>query len=282
MIIRKGGLDVFPRLVASEHGQPPLEGAASSGVGALDTMLGGGLDRGTSALFLGPPGTGKSVLATQWALAAAKRGERAAIYAFDESIATLERRSRSMGMDLPEEREAGRIVIRQIDPAEVPPGQLTQQIRESVERHEIRLVVIDSLNGYLNAMPAESFLVLQLHELLAYLGRKGVVTILVVAQHGVVGPDMVSPVDVTYLADTVLLLRHFETAGALHRAISVMKKRTGGHESSIRELRFGRGGVSAGEPLEHFKGVLSGLPTFEGTAAELRDLRGKQGGSSTS
>ena len=282
MIIRKGGLDVFPRLVASEHGQPPLEGAASSGVGALDTMLGGGLDRGTSALFLGPPGTGKSVLATQWALAAAKRGERAAIYAFDESIATLERRSRSMGMDLPEEREAGRIVIRQIDPAEVPPGQLTQQIRESVERHEIRLVVIDSLNGYLNAMPAESFLVLQLHELLAYLGRKGVVTILVVAQHGVVGPDMVSPVDVTYLADTVLLLRHFETAGALHRAISVMKKRTGGHESSIRELRFGRGGVSAGEPLEHFKGVLSGLPTFEGTAAELRDLGGRQGGSSTS
>jgi len=277
-VIREGGLDVFPRLIASEHGQPSADGAASSGVAAIDAMLGGGLDWGTSALLLGPPGTGKSALATQWALAAAKRGERAAVYAFDESIATLDRRSLSLGMDLLAQREAGKIVVRQIDPAEVPPGQLTQQIRESVDRDGIRLIVIDSLNGYLNAMPEESFLVLQLHELLAYLGRKGVVTILVVAQHGLVGTNMVSPVDVTYLADTVVLLRHFEAAGALHRAISVMKKRTGGHEGSIRELHFGREGVAAGEPLRRFKGVLTGVPTFDGTEAELADQGTRRGG----
>jgi circadian clock protein KaiC len=276
-VIQEGGLNVFPRLIASEHTQPSSEGAASSGVAALDAMLYGGLDRGTSALFLGPPGTGKSVLATQWALAAAKRGERAAMYAFDESIATLERRSLSLGMDLPTERAAGNIVVRQIDPAEVPPGQLTHQIRESVEQEGIRLIVIDSLNGYLNAMPEESFLVLQLHELLAFLGRKGVVTILVVAQHGLVGPNVASPIDVTYLADTVLLLRHFEAAGALHRAISVMKKRMGGHESSIRELLFGRTGVSAGPPLQRFRGVLTGVPTFEGAAAELVNFGGQRG-----
>src|SRR4029079_5007758 len=161
-VIREGGIEVFPRLIAAEHGQPPTEGPASSGVPALDAMLGGGIDRGTSALFLGPPGTGKSALATQWAVAAAKRGERAAIYAFDESIATLERRSVSLGMDVSSERAAGRLVVRQIDPAEGAPGQLTHQIRDAVETDDLRFVVIDSLNGYLNAMPEESFLVLQL------------------------------------------------------------------------------------------------------------------------
>jgi circadian clock protein KaiC len=268
--IREGGIDVFPRLVAAEHGQPSTDGAASSGVAELDAMLGGGLDRGTSALFLGTPGTGKSALATQWALAAAKRGERAAIYAFDESIATLERRSVSLGLDLPRHRASGKIVIRQVDPAEVAPGQLTHEIREAVEHDGLRLVVIDSLNGYLNAMPEESFLVLQLHELLGYLGRKGVVTILVVAQQGLIGTGA-SPVDVTYLADTVLLVRHFEAAGTLHRAISVLKKRTGGHESTIRELHFGPTGVSAGQPLEQFRGVLTGVPSFVGTEAELTE-----------
>jgi circadian clock protein KaiC len=267
-LIREGGIEVFPRLIAAEHAQPASEGTASSGVAALDAMLAGGLDRGTSALFLGSPGTGKSALATQWALAAAKRGERAAIYAFDESITTLERRSVSLGMELPGQRAANKIVVRQIDPAEVSPGQLTHQIRDSVENDGIRLVVIDSLNGYLNAMPEESFLVLQLHELLGFLGRKGVVTILVLAQQGVIG-SMASPIDVTYLADTVLLLRQFEAAGVLHRAISVLKKRTGGHESAIRELHFGPGGVSAGEPLQQFSGVLTGAPTYVGTASEL-------------
>jgi circadian clock protein KaiC len=276
--IREGGIEVFPRLVAAEHDRPASDGAASSGVAALDAMLGGeGLDRGTSALFLGPPGTGKSALATQWALASAQRGERAAIYAFDESIATLERRSLSLGMDLPSQVEAGRIVVRQVDPAEVAPGQLTHQIRQAVENDGIRLVVIDSLNGYLNAMPEESFLVLQLHELLAFLGRKGVVTILVVAQHGLVGA-MASPIDVTYLADTVLLFRHFEAGGALHRAISVLKKRTGGHESSIRELQMGPRGVSAGEPLQRFRGVMTGLPTYDGTTSEPASAAARGGG----
>jgi circadian clock protein KaiC len=271
-IIRKGGLDVFPRLVAAERGEPVSAGAASSGVPQLDAMLGGdGLDRGTSALFLGPPGTGKSALATQWALAAAQRGEHAAIYSFDESVATLERRSAGLNMDLRAQVRAGNIVVRQIDPAEIAPGQLTQQICESVERGGIRLVVIDSLNGYLNAMPEESFLVLQLHELLAFLGRKGVVTILVVAQHGLVGA-MASPVDVTYLADTVVLFRHFEAVGALHKAISVLKKRTGGHEASIRELLMGPTGVSAGAPLSRFRGVLTGVPTYDGTVSELANV----------
>jgi circadian clock protein KaiC len=277
-VLRKGGVDVFPRLVAAEHSQPTLEGAASSGVAALDQMLGGGgLDRGTSALFLGPPGTGKSALATQWALASAKRGERAAIYAFDESIATLARRSAAMGMDLPAQLEAKNVFVRQVDPAEVSPGQLTHEIRESVERDGIRLIVIDSLNGYLNAMPNESFLLLQLHEMLAYLSRKGVVTILVVAQHGLVG-TMASPIDVTYLADNVVLLRHFEAGGALRRAISVLKKRTGAHEDAIRELRFGPNGLTVGAPLVKFKGVMTGVPTFEGIVPGLAEAGASNGG----
>lgn len=267
-IIREGGIETFPRLVALEHNKTFERGTASSHIPALDAMLGAGLDRGTSALFLGPPGTGKSVLATQWALAAAKRGERAAIYAFDESTTTLERRSDSLGMDLSREIQNGTLQIRQVDPAEVPPGQLTHQIRESVEKDGVRMVVIDSLNGYINAMPEESFLILQLHELLAFLGQRGVVTILVVAQQGLLG-NMSSPMDVTYLADTVLLLRHFEAGGELRRAISVMKKRTGFHESRIRELQFGPGGVSAGQPLHQFTGVLTGVPTFGGSALEL-------------
>jgi circadian clock protein KaiC len=269
-VIRRGSLEVFPRLIAAEHTQPPTAGAASSGVTELDAMLGGGLDRGTSALFHGPPGTGKSALATQFAIAAAQRGDRASIYAFDESIATLERRSVALGLDVAAQRKAGKLTIRQVDPAEVPPGQLTHQIRDSVEREGVQLVVIDSLNGYLNAMPEESFLVLQLHELLAYLNQQGVVTILVLAQQGLVG-SMASSLDVTYLADTVVMIRHFEAAGALRRAISVTKKRTGKHESTIRELTFGPRGVTAGDPLTRFRGVLTGVPTYEGSAAELSE-----------
>ena len=186
-VIERGGVVIFPRLVASEHKHEFERGVASSGMPELDAMLGGGLDRGTSALLLGPPGTGKSALATQWASAAAARGEKVFIYAFDESVATMEARSRSLGIDLPAHEKAGRIVVRQIDPAEVPPGQLTHQIRQAVENDGARMVIIDSLNGYLQAMPDESFLVLQLHELLTYLGRQGVVSILVVAQHGLAG-----------------------------------------------------------------------------------------------
>jgi circadian clock protein KaiC len=258
--IRKGGVDVFPRLVAAEHARPTIQGLASSGVSEIDALLGGGLDRGTSALFLGPPGTGKSALATQWLVAGAKRGERGALYAFDESLATLEKRSAALGIDLAGERESNRVAVRQIDPAEVPPGQLSHQIRHLVEEEGVRTVVIDSLNGYLNAMPNESFVILQLHELLTFLGQKGVTTILVVAQKGLVGANMISPMDVSYLADTVLLFRHFEADGALHQAISVLKKRTGAHEKTIRELSLSQRGITAGKPLHHFRGVLTGVP----------------------
>jgi circadian clock protein KaiC len=268
-VIERGGVVVFPRLVASEHTHDFERGVASSGMAELDAMLGGGLDRGTSALLLGPPGTGKSALATQWASAAAGRGEKVLVYAFDESVATMEARSKSLGIDLPAHEKAGRIVVRQIDPAEVPPGQLTHQIRQAVEDDNVRMIIIDSLNGYLQAMPDESFLILQLHELLTYLGRQGVITILVVAQHGLMGASMVSPTDVTYLADTVLLLRHFEASGTLRKALSVLKKRTGKHESTIRELRFSEQGITAGEPLTRFRGVLTGVPTYDGSADTL-------------
>jgi circadian clock protein KaiC len=268
-VIEPGGVVVFPRLVASEHSQEFERGVASSGMAELDAMLGGGLDRGTSALMLGPPGTGKSALATQWASAAAGRGEKVLMYAFDESAATMQARSKSLGIDLQAHEKAGLIVVRQIDPAEVPPGQLTHQIRQAVENDGVRMIVIDSLNGYLQAMPDESFLVLQLHELLTYLGRQGVVSILVVAQNGLVGASMVSPTDVTYLADTVLLLRHFEAGGTLRKAVSVLKKRTGKHESAIRELRLSDKGITAGAPLTGFRGVLTGVPTYEGTVDAL-------------
>jgi circadian clock protein KaiC len=263
-VIQKGGVQVFPRLVAAEHGRPLSEGVASSGVPELDAMLGGGLDRGTSALFVGPPGTGKSALASQWLAAGAKRGETGALYAFDESIATLEKRSRALGIDLAAARASKRIVLRQVDPAEISPGQLSHEIRHLVEDDGVRLIVIDSLNGYLNAMPNESFLLIHLHELLSYLGQKGVMTILVVAQKGLVGPNMASPLEVSYLADTVLLFRHFESRGAVHQAVSVLKKRTGVHEKTIRELSLSAGGISAGKPLDKFRGVLTGVPELFG------------------
>lgn len=261
--IRRGGISVFPRLVASEHTTPFTRGIASSGVPELDQMLGGGLDRGTSGLLLGPAGTGKSALATQWAFAAATRGEPAAVFCFDESLTTFRARAASLGIDLDSLSGPGRVIARQIDPAEVPPGQFASEVRQAVEEEGVRCVVIDSLNGYLNAMPDESFLVLQLHELLSYLGQQGVVTILVVAQHGLIGAPVASPTDVSYLADAVVLLRHFEARGAVRRAISVLKKRTGRHESTIRELRLGREGIQLGAPLTGLSGVLTGRPSFD-------------------
>jgi circadian clock protein KaiC len=267
--IERGGVRVFPRLVASEHPAQFRREPVSSGVPSLDAMLGGGLDRGTSTLLLGPPGTGKSALSSQWAAQAAARGEHVAMFCFDESLATLRARSTSLGIDVAAHEEAGRILARQIDPAEVPPGEFSHGVRDAVDRLGVRCVVIDSLNGYLNAMPDESFLVLQLHELLTYLGQQGVVTILVVAQNGLVGSQMVSPTDVTYLADAVILLRHFEAGGGLRRAISVLKKRTGRHESAIRELRLSSNGIAVSDPLSQFRGVLTGVPTYEGSAGDL-------------
>jgi circadian clock protein KaiC len=261
-VLAEGGLKVFPRLVASDHGMAADRTLVPSALPALDTLLGGGLARGSSTLLIGPAGTGKSALCTHWEVAAAARGERVAHFAFDENVPTLLARSASIGLDVAGHIQAGRIGMRQIDPAEIPPGQFACDVYEEVERRGARMVVIDSLNGYLHAMPDEAFLVLQLHELLTYLSHRGVVTIMVVAQGGMVGPNMTSPADVSYLADTVLLLRHFEVAGSLRKALSVLKKRTGHHESEIRELCLSAQGVKLGEPLRHLRGVITGVPAL--------------------
>lgn len=257
-----GGLRVFPRLVAAEHHQRFEPSQIASGVSALDSLLGGGPDRGTSTLLMGPAGCGKSTIALQYAAAATQRGDHATVFAFDESIATMEARMSALGVPLPRGRKPGQMHIQSIDPAEVSPGELTHLIRHSVEQDGAKVVVIDSLNGYINAMPEERFLTIQLHELLSYLAHRGVTTLMVVAQHGLMGTSMQAPVDSSYLADSVILLRYFETAGKVKKAISVVKKRTGPHEESIRELRFDAKGIHLSEPLTQFHGILTGVPNL--------------------
>ncbi len=261
-VIVRGGLEVFPRLVAADHHTAFDAGKFLSGLPAFDALVGGGLDRGTSVLLMGPAGCGKSSLAVQYAVAAAARGEKAALFTFDESLLTLYARAAGLGMDLWGDVQAGRVLVRQIDPAELSPGEFAHAVRRSVENDGVKIVVIDSLNGYMNAMPEERFLTIQLHEILSYLGQRGVVTFLVVAQHGLLGAAMRSPVDASYLADTVVLLRYFETAGRLRRAISVVKKRSGMHETTLREFRLGGDGFWVGDPLDNFHGVLTGVPTL--------------------
>ena len=278
--IRRGGLDVFPRLVAAEHVTTFEDGELASGIKALDLLLGGGLPLGTSTLLLGPAGTGKSTIATQFAVAAAKQGKRAIMYVFDENIGTFRTRARKLGMPVESHIASGLLSVQQIDPAEMSPGELGARIRRAVDGKDghgdrAAVVIIDSLNGYLNAMPEEKFLTAQLHELLAYLGQQGVVTILSVTQSGMVGA-MQSPVDTTYLADNVVLFRFFEARGYVRRAISVVKKRSGKHELTIRELTVDGAGMKIGEPLEHFQGVLTGVPTFVGPADALMKKQSKR------
>jgi circadian clock protein KaiC len=261
--LRTGGLVVFPRLIAAEHKPEPKRGRLASGLAAIDALLGGGIDRGTSTLLMGPAGSGKSALASQYAYAAAQRGENVAMFVFDESRATLLMRCEGINLPLHEQIDSGRIVIQQIDPAEVPPGEFVQLVREQVEARNITVLVIDSLNGYVNAMPEERFLTIHMHELLTYLGQHGVATILVVAQHGLVGNSMMSPVDVSYLADCVVLLRYFELAGEIRKAVSVVKKRSGSHEKAIRPFAIGSEGLMVGPPLTEFHGVLSGTPLLD-------------------
>jgi len=232
----------------------------------------GGLDRGTSNLIMGPAGAGKSTIACQYAVAAAERGEKVAIYMFDENLYTLSKRAGALGMDLSRHVESGRIIIHHVDAAELSPGEMAASLREAVERDGVRLVIIDSLNGYLNAMPEERFLSLQLHELLSYLSQQGVVSILIMAQHGLLG-DMQAPADLTYLADTVLLIRYFELSGTVKKALSVIKKRSGHHEGTIREFGFLDHRLAIGPPLEGFQGVLRGVPTFEGEYHTLLNSR---------
>ncbi|HEU4457630.1 MAG TPA: ATPase domain-containing protein [Methylibium sp.] len=258
--IRRGGLQVFPRLIASEHTPPLAPTQITSDSAALDALLGGGLESGTSTLIVGAPGTGKSTLAAHFAAAVSKRGAHAAMFIFDEAVATLRTRCKGMGIDLGPAIDAGHLTVRQVDPAELSPGELVHAIRERVMEHQAKLVVIDSLNGYLNAMPDERFLVIQLHELLTFLGQQGVITILVGAHSGLIGTHMQAPVDASYLADSVVLLRYYELYGEVRQAISVVKKRAGGHERTIRRLQFSAQGIDIGEPLRDYRGVLSGTP----------------------
>ena len=267
-VIQKGGLAVFPRLVLLDSEESGVGELLSSGVPEMDKLLCEGVNRGTSMLLVGPAGAGKSSLATQYALAALQRGESAAIYTFDEGRGTLLERSEGLGMHLRPFLKTGQLTIEQVNAAELSPGNFAHRVRERVEHNFRGVVVIDSLNSYMNAMPAEQFLVMQMHELLAFLNQQGVLSILVMAQHGLLG-HMTSPVDLSYLTDTVVLLRYFEFEGAVHKAISVIKKRSGAHEGMIREFRMGDQGVSLGPALSDFHGVLTGVPTYTGKSDQL-------------
>jgi circadian clock protein KaiC len=267
-IIETGGIKVFPRLIAAEHHKAFVGELMKSSVAELDTLLGGGLERGTSALLVGGAGVGKSSIAVTYAVGAAQRGERVAMFAFDEGLGTLFARAAGLGIDLQSYVDQGLITVQQIDPAEMSPGEFTQLIRDAVDQRSIRVLIVDSLNGYLNAMPDERFLVLQIHELLAYLNQLGVLTILVLAQHGLLG-HMQTPVDMSYLSDAVIMLRYFEADGRVRRAISVVKKRSGTHENAIREFQLTSEGLKVGPPLTQFSGILTGTPTYVGDAKPL-------------
>ena len=276
LILRTGGMVIFPRLVAHEHHMSVQREPVSSGIPGLDALLGGGLDRGTSNMFMGPPGTGKSTLAVRFVHSIAQRGERAMLFTFDETVAILLARSKALGMDLTPHIESGLVHVEQINPTEISPGEMAHRIRGAGGNNPAKIVVIDSINGYLNAMPAERHLDLQLHELLAFLNQQGVVTIMILAQQGLIGPMMNPGVDLTYLADTVLLLRYFEHRGEVKQAVSVIKKRSGNHERMIREYCISPTGIWVGEPLRNMQGVLTGVPKLIGEPDS--DSAMKQGG----
>jgi circadian clock protein KaiC len=268
-VIRSGGIEVYPRLVAAEHRTAGTRLKMASGIPEIDSLIGGGIEQGTSTLIAGAAGTGKSTLAAQFAAAAATRGEKSALYVFDESPVTLTSRAAELGVDLSTAMDTGMCSVRQVDPAELSPGELTHAIRVAVERDHVKLVVIDSLNGYLNAMPEERFMTVQLHELLTYLGQRNVATILVCAHAGLLSANMSSPIDVSYLADAVVLLRYFESRGEVRQALSVMKKRGSKHERTIREFGLDSGRIVVGTALREFRGVLTGLPVYEGDGKDV-------------
>jgi circadian clock protein KaiC len=272
--IHTGGLVVFPRLIPDANAGLFETGGVTSGLPEVDRLLGGGLDRGTTTLIMGPAGTGKSALAAQYAAASASLGENVLFLIFEESRETLYARTRALGIPLSEHVESGRIRLIPMNPVEITAGEFTHVVREAVETHHARLLIVDSLNGYLNAVPGERLVELQLHELFRYLRQLGVTVILTLAQHGLLG-HMQSPVDLSYLADTLVLLRYFEANGKIRKAISIPKKRSGRHESTIRELAMDGGGLRVGEPLDSFHGVLTGVPTYTGEADRdlLRDRR---------
>jgi circadian clock protein KaiC len=267
-VIATGGVRVFPRLVAAEHRTAFPQEAVATGIPELDSILGGGLHRGTTTLILGPAGTGKSSLALLYAKGAAARNERAMIFTFDETLSIMLARSKALGLDLEPGMQRGVLTAQQIDPAELSPGEFAVRVKKGVEAGA-KLVVIDSLNGYLSAMPGENYLINQLHELSTYLNQQGVITILIMAQHGLVNVTE-APVDLSYLADTVVSLRYFEFQGEVRKAVAVIKKRSGGHEKSIREFQLREGqGIRVGPPLRGFQGVLGGLPVYGGAPDQI-------------
>jgi circadian clock protein KaiC len=268
-VIHTGGLELYPRLSASSTPSTLSDGSAESGSSQLDALLGGGLDRGSSTLLLGPAGCGKTTLCSHYLLTALKLGEHVACYLFEESRETFLRRSAGFGMDFEPFLVSGKLELVTIDIAALSPGEFSARVRRAVEENQAAFVVIDSLNGYLNGMPSERFLLIHMHELLAYLGQKGVVTLLTIAQHGMLGSSMQTPIDASFLADTVILLRFFEAAGMVRQAISVVKKRRGAHERTLRELKIGPTGIQVGEVLQDFDGVLTGVPRFRGKTARL-------------
>jgi circadian clock protein KaiC len=265
-VITTGGLDVFPRLVAAEHRHAKAPRTLPTDIAELDLLLGGGLEEGTSTLIVGAAGTGKSSLAAQFAAAAAERGTRSAMFIFDESPTTLLTRAAALNINLATHVDAGTVTLTQVDPAELSPGELVHKIRHEVEEKDASIIVIDSLNGYLNAMPEENFLTIQLHELLTYLGQQDVATLLIGAHQGMIGTQMNTPIDVSYLADAVILLRYFESRGEVRQAISVMKKRGSRHERSIREFTLD-GKIIVGPALRNFRGILTGVPVFDDTGS---------------
>jgi circadian clock protein KaiC len=260
---------VFPRLVAAEHGTPYERHPLKSGLPALDDLLGGGPQPGTSTLLMGPAGVGKTTLAMRYAVSAAARGDHATVFSFDESLGTLVTRLKELGIDVASVTGSGHLDLQQVDPASMSPGEFAHKVCMAVEHDAARVIVIDSLNGYLNAMPSEKQLTAQLHELLSYLSNRGVATFVLLGQQGLVGPNVVAPIDASYLADTIMLLRYFEAGGRVRKAISVTKKRGGGHETTIRELTIDRDGILVGAPLSAFRGVLAGSPEFVGQHGDL-------------
>jgi circadian clock protein KaiC len=274
-VIHTGGIEIYPRLSASEARASVHEGTVPSGSQELDALLGDGLDRGSSTLILGPAGCGKTTLCSQVMLTALERGESVACYQFEESRETFLRRSAGFGMDFEPHLASGLFELVQVDIAELSPGEFASRVRFMVEQRNARFIVIDSLNGYLNGMPSERYLLIHMHELLSYLGQKGVVTILTIAQHGMLGPTMQAPVDVSFLADTVILLRFFEATGQVRQAISVVKKRRGAHERTLREMQIGATGIKIGEVLREFEGVLTGVPRYRGGGEGLLTAKDK-------
>lgn len=264
--LETGGLDVYPRLVAAEHHATFSNEPVSTGSDGLDAMLGGGLIPGTNALLIGPSGVGKTTTVVCCLMAALKRGKRCIYYLFDETLRTLMMRSKSLGMDLSTYLDNGLLTLRQIDPAEVSPGQFTSEVREAVEDEGATYVAIDSLNAYLQAMPGERYLLLQMHELLGYLNQRGVVTMLVLGQHGIVG-EVQTDIDLSYLSDMMILFRYFEHQGEVLTALAAVKSRGSAHERTIRQFRLTQGGLEVSEALRDFDGVLAGLPAYRGDSA---------------